>query len=84
MSFITLFLLLKILYFANGNETPSKSNNDFEFKLTVIVLTMNRPHSLARLLKSLKETDFENDTDYFDVEIHVDKSVGLHYKECVE
>ena len=54
------------------------------FKLTVVVLTMNRPQSLARLLKSLRATDFEFDDDKFDVEIHVDKSLGLHYDECVE
>ena len=54
------------------------------FKLTVVVLTMNRPQSLARLLKSLRATDFEFDDDTFDVEIHVDKSLGLHYDECVE
>ena len=60
--------------------------NDFkrDFKLTVIVLTMDRPHSLARLLKSIYNTDFESDEDYFDIEIHVDKTVGLHYQECVE
>jgi len=50
----------------------------------VIILTMNRPHSLARVLKSIAATDFENDKDYFDIEIHVDKSVGLHYQECVQ
>ena len=57
-----------------------------EFKLTVIVLTMDRPHSLARLLKSIANTDFESDEDYFDIEVHVDypKTVGLHYQECVE
>ena len=55
-----------------------------ENKLTVIVLTMDRPHSLARLLSSIANTDFENEEDYFDIEIHVDKSVGLHYEECVE
>jgi len=54
------------------------------FNLTVIVLTMNRPHSLMRLLRSLDATDFENGEDFFDVEIHVDKSIGEHYKECVK
>ena len=54
-----------------------------DFKLTVVVLTMNRPRSLARLLKSLDETDFEFKEDYFDVEIHVDKSIGAHYDDCV-
>ena len=55
-----------------------------DFKLTVIVLTMDRPHSLARVLKSIYNTDFESDEDFFDIEIHVDKTVGLHYQECVE
>lgn len=55
-----------------------------DFKLTVIILTMDRPHSLARLLRSIAATDFESDDDYFDIEIHVDKTVGLHYQECVE
>ena len=45
---------------------------------------MNRPKSLARLLSSLRNTDFEFDDEQFDVEIHVDKSLGLHYDECVE
>ena len=40
--------------------------------------------SVFRLLRSLNATDFENETDKFDVEIHVDKSVGLHYQECVK
>ena len=47
---------------------------------------MDRPHSLARLLKSIANTDFESDEDYFDIEVHVDypKTPGLHWKECVE
>merc|ERR1739848_607786 len=44
---------------------------------------MNRPNSLARLLNSIHNTDFVNDDDKFDVEIHVDKSMGLHYDDCV-
>ena len=55
-----------------------------EFKLTVIILTMDRPLSLARLLRSIANTDFEQEDDYFDIEFHVDKAVGLHYQECVE
>ena len=62
----------------------SESIDKRDFKLTVIVLTMDRPHSLARLLKSLYHTDFESEEDFFDIEIHVDKTVGLHYQECVE
>ena len=61
-----------------------EENKKREFKLTVIILTMDRPQSLARLLKSIYNTDFENDQDYFDIEIHVDKTIGLHYQECVE
>ena len=63
-----------------------QAESEREFKLTVIVLTMDRPHSLARLLKSIANTDFESDEDYFDIEVHVDypKTVGLHYQECVE
>ena len=71
-----------ILPVISSNETvPSKEVKDF--KLTVVVLTMNRPQSLGRLLKSIHNTDFEFDSDKFDVEIHVDKSMGLHYDECV-
>ena len=65
-------------------STKGKEKRDF--KLTVIVLTMDRPHSLPRLLKSIANTDFESDEDYFDIEVHVDypKTPGLHWKECVE
>ncbi len=56
-----------------------------DFKLTVVVLTMNRPNSLARLLKSLAETDLEDpEKDKFDVEIHIDKAVGSPYEDCVK
>ena len=52
--------------------------------MTVIILTMNRPQSLARLLRSIEATDFEYEDDFFDLEIHVDKSIGAHYDECVK
>ena len=75
-------ILVNLLPIISSNETsPSKEVKDF--KLTVVVLTMNRPQSLGRLLKSIHNTDFEFDSDKFDVEIHVDKSMGLHYDECV-
>ena len=64
-------------------DNSKADNKKRDFKLTVIVLTMNRPKSLARLLKSLDATDFEFPEDYFDVEIHVDKSIGAHYDDCV-
>ena len=79
LSSIFTFWLLLVLCMADKSE-----NDKRDFKLTVIVLTMDRPHSLARLLKSIYNTDFESDEDYFDIEIHVDKTVGLHYQECVE
>ena len=67
-----------------SQDVEITENDAKNLKLTVVVLTMNRPQSLARLLKSLRATDFEFDDDKFDVEIHVDKSLGLHYDECVE
>jgi len=46
------------------------------FSLRLIVLTMNRPESLARLLASISATFFEHPTDTLHVEIHVDKAHG--------
>ncbi len=56
---------------------------DDGFRLTVVILTMNRPRALARLLRSLEETDFEHEQDSFDVEVHVDKAVGTPHEDCV-
>lgn len=75
-------VILISLAFLAAHSAAEEDHRDF--KLTVIVLTMDRPHSLARLLRSIAATDFESDDDYFDIEIHVDKTVGLHYQECVE
>ena len=47
-----------------------------EFSMKVIVLTMNRPESLNRLLDSISNTFFEHHSDKLEVEIHVDKSHG--------
>ena len=47
-----------------------------EFNLTVIILTMNRPESLLRLLHSIDGTFFEFPEDKINLEIHVDKSNG--------
>ena len=80
--FLVLFITLPKTILSQDVEITEKDAKNF--KLTVVVLTMNRPQSLARLLKSLRATDFEFDNDKFDVEIHVDKSLGLHYDECVE
>ena len=65
-------------------SAPRNASDNREFKLTVIILTMDRHYSLARVLRSIANTDFEFDDDYFDVEIHVDKSIGEHYEECVK
>ena len=53
------------------------------YTIKVIVLTMNRPQSLLRLLRSIKRTYFEYPGDRLEVEIHVDKSHGLYYQDCV-
>ena len=47
---------------------------------------MNRPQSLARLLRSIEDTDFGDleGEEFFDLEIHVDKSIGLHHEDCVK
>jgi len=75
-------LLVLLLAFGLCKAT-NREEDKRDFKLTVIILTMDRPQSLARLLRSIANTDFEFDNDYFDIEVHVDKSVGLHYEECV-
>ena len=80
--FLVVFITVPKTILSQDVEITEKDAKNF--KLTVVVLTMNRPQSLARLLKSLRATDFEFDDDNFDVEIHVDKSLGLHYDECVE
>ena len=81
MRFISVLMCLEIITnICNAENTT----NHKDFKLTVVVLTMNRPKPLARLLKSIYDTDFESDDDKFDVEIHVDKSFGLHHEECKE
>ena len=80
-AFVPIFLTLFSVAHGETNSTESSRRS---FKLTVIVLTMNRPRSLARLLKSLEETDFEDEADFFDTEIHVDKSIGAHYDDCVK
>jgi len=79
----TQLLLLSCLAFWPCVEMTEDSNES-SFNLTVVILTMNRPHSLSRLLRSLDQTDFENKEDFFDVEIHVDKSLGEYYNECVK
>ena len=53
------------------------------FTMKVIVLTMNRPESLMRLLRSINNTYVEHDTDFIEVEIHVDKAHGWLYEDCV-
>ena len=77
-------LLAVNLGFAYCENESAREEKPRDFKLTVIVLTMNRHFSLMRLLRSLNNTEFDHPDDYFDMEIHVDKSIGEHYEECVK
>ena len=84
LRFAFLVLLFQIIPQTTFSQYAPEEKEIKNFKLTVVVLTMNRPNSLARLLNSIHNTDFENDDDRLNVEIHVDKSLGLHYSACVE
>lgn len=55
----------------------SQLETSSRFNLTVIILTMNRPESLRRLLDSIDKTFFEFSEDKLNLEIHVDKSQGF-------
>ncbi|XP_023333279.1 uncharacterized protein LOC111705074 [Eurytemora carolleeae] len=61
----------------------SQLERSSRFNLTVIILTMNRPESLRRLLDSIDKTFFEFSEDKLNLEIHVDKSQGWFYDDCV-
>lgn len=76
-------LVMVLPFWVQGEEVKTQTDKR-DFKLTVIVLTMNRHHSLVRLLRSLDNTEFDDDNDFFDMEIHVDKSIGEHYEDCVK
>lgn len=80
---ILLFLVLVTFCGSSGMCDISEEANP-PFNLTVIVLTMNRPKSLERLLNSLKATDFEYDNDSFNVVFHIDKSTGGLYDQTVK
>ena len=54
-----------------------------DYTIKVLVLTMNRPQSLLRLLRSINRTYFEYPGDRLELEIHVDRSHGLYYQDCV-
>ena len=54
-----------------------------DYSLKLIVLTMNRPQSLLRLLRSINRTYFEYPGDRLELEIHVDRSHGLLYQDCL-
>jgi hypothetical protein len=60
----------------SGNDDDLSPARTLPFSLRVIVLTMNRPQSLGRLLDSLSRTFFEDPADSLHVEIHVDKAHG--------
>ena len=60
MKNILLFYLASSLYgLLKAEEKVIVDKRDF--KLTVIILTMDRPNSLRRLMESIYNTDFEND-----------------------
>ena len=80
---ITLFVSCLLMTVSFGSSDGESQVDSPPFNLTVIVLTMNRPKSLQRLLDSLKATDFEFPNDKFDVEIHIDKTVGGLYDQTV-
>jgi len=61
----------------------SELEQQASFSMKVLVLTMNRPESLKRLLSSIYNTYFEFPEDKIEVEIHVDKSHGWLYRDCV-
>jgi hypothetical protein len=59
-----------------SNDDMSELEGTRPFVMRVIILTMNRPQSLSRLLDSLSRTFFEYAADALHVEIHVDKAHG--------
>jgi hypothetical protein len=64
-----------------SNDDMSELEGTRPFVMRVIILTMNRPQSLSRLLDSLSRTFFEYTADALHVEIHVDKAHGKHVEQ---
>jgi hypothetical protein len=64
-----------------SNDDMSELEDTRPFSMRVIILTMNRPPSLSRLLDSLSRTFFEYAADALHVEIHVDKAHGKHVEQ---
>lgn len=66
-------------------EELAELEKNAEYTIKVIVLTMNRPESLERLLKSLSATAWEFDSDSIQLEIHVDKDPagGWLHRDCI-
>jgi hypothetical protein len=78
---LILVFLLAYLFCAltvGSNDDISEHEGTRPFVMRVIILTMNRPQSLSRLLDSLSRTFFEYAADALHVEIHVDKAHGKH------
>jgi hypothetical protein len=76
--------LLAFLFFAltvRSNDDVSELEGTHPFIMRVIILTMNRPQSLSRLLDSLSRTFFEYAADALHVEIHVDKAHGKQVEQ---
>ena len=88
---IAMLLLLCCLLVPGLASPPTHANltqlalleQTAHFSMRVIVLTMNRPDSLTRLLNSINNTFFEYPGDRIELEIHVDKAHGLLHAECV-
>ena len=81
MNRVILWFLVLVTFCGSSGMCDISEEANPPFNLTVIVLTMNRPKSLERLLNSLKATDFEYDDDSFDVVFHIDKSTGGLYDQ---
>ncbi len=64
-----------------SNDDMSELEGTRPFVMRVIILTMNRPQSLSRLLDSLSRTFFEHAADALHVEIHVDKANGKYAEQ---
>ena len=73
---VTLVACIFCALTVRSNDDMSELEGTRPFSMRVIILTMNRPQSLSRLLDSLSRTFFEYAADALHVEIHVDKAHG--------
>ena len=68
---LIIFAFSQKLYTSARGGTNISSSQAFQ----IIVLTMNRPHGLSDLLKTIQSTDY--DGDRVDLVIHIDRSEEL-------